>query len=119
MPTLGSTEKVALAVMARFIFVLSIPMATPARQARTINTTHTAATKATMVPQMRYTGALLSLCNMSIRPLLFIVSNHMIPYERAAHNLFLPLNGKIMRNTCKYRWTTGTYSCIIYITCQI
>ena len=31
MPTLGSAANVALAVMVRFIFVLSIPMATPAR----------------------------------------------------------------------------------------
>ena len=53
MPTLGRREKVALAVMARFIFVLSMPRAMPARQARMRKITHRIATKAMIPPQMR------------------------------------------------------------------
>ena len=63
MPTLGSTEKVALAVMARFMRVVSMPRALPMRQARIIKTTQTTAMNATMAPQIRYMPPLLRLCN--------------------------------------------------------
>ena len=65
-PTLGSTEKVALEMITRFIFAVSMPIAFPARYARAINTTHNSATNATMPPQMRYIGALLSFSRMFI-----------------------------------------------------
>ena len=58
MPTLGKTEKVALETITLFIFVVSIPSATPALKARTRKITHTIATNATIPPQMRYMGAL-------------------------------------------------------------
>ena len=53
MPTLGSREKVALDVMARFIALLSMPRATPARQARMRKMTQRITTKAMMPPQIR------------------------------------------------------------------
>ena len=54
MPTAGSTEKDADEVTTRFSTAGSIPIATPAFQARTANTTQMSATKATMPPQIRY-----------------------------------------------------------------
>ena len=53
MPTLGKTEKVALAVIARFMRTVSMPRAFPARQARAIKITHTTAINATITPQTR------------------------------------------------------------------
>ena len=53
MPTLGRREKVALDVMARFILVLSMPRARPARQARRRKITQRTATKAMIPPQIR------------------------------------------------------------------
>ena len=58
MPTLGSTEKVALAVMARFMRTVSMPRALPARQARAMNTTHTAAMNRMIPPQSQYSAGL-------------------------------------------------------------
>ena len=60
MPTLGRTEKVALAVMARFMRATFMPMAFPAFQARRMNTRQTTATKATIAPQIRYMVPLFS-----------------------------------------------------------
>ena len=66
MPTLGSAENVALETITRFIFTRSIPMARPARHARTRNTMQMNATNATMPPQIRYITGLLSLDSMDM-----------------------------------------------------
>ena len=50
----GRTEKDADARTIRFRTAVSMPIATPARQARTANKTQTTATKATMLPQIIY-----------------------------------------------------------------
>ena len=59
-------EDVALEVMARRSFALSIPMATPARQLRTRNTTQSTAMKATTTPTIKNMGRLLSCVKRSI-----------------------------------------------------
>lgn len=53
---LGSIENVALEMIVRFIFVVSIPIALPIRYALTRKITHTSATKATMVPHIDTSG---------------------------------------------------------------
>ena len=57
-PTLGNREKVALEIIVRFIFVVSIPSACPAQYALTRKITQTTATKAMIPPQIRYIGTL-------------------------------------------------------------
>lgn len=60
MPTLGSAENVALETITRFIRVVSMPIAFPARYARSMKTTQISATKAIIPPQTRYKNGLFS-----------------------------------------------------------
>ena len=70
---LGSKEKVALAVTARRNFCLSIPMATPARHARTIKKMLKAMTNRMTVPLMRYNGQPFSCANIRFTPLCLMI----------------------------------------------
>ena len=81
MPTLGSTEKVALAVTARFMRVTSMPSALPACQARTIKITQTTAINATIDPQIRYTPPLFSCSRtlIAVPSFIKILTDHTIP----------------------------------------